>query len=246
MWRIPYCLLTDALDAQTLNLARGGARALAALCAGAFKDGVRSPFRQSLQTALSVTPRLLAYAAARALQPQPDRTAPPNIARQVAASRAPHLALATALADLNACASKLDPEAGGRRGSLVRNFFASGLGRDAAPGPVAVGEPVDRAAAECLCGGCAIDDCRGKSRVPRARRAVGGAGSLCFVAGPLRVTVEEFAICARSTASFIRNVEAIAGGPMGGVRAKAEQRNTPQEINQCVGCRRRRSRRFGG
>ncbi|CAH0378767.1 unnamed protein product [Pelagomonas calceolata] len=117
----------DALDVQTLNLARGGARALAALCAGAFKDGVRSPFRQSLQTALAVTPRLLAYAAARALQPQPDRTAPPNIARQVAASRAPHLALATALADLNACAAKLDPEAGGDAALSSATFLRAAL-----------------------------------------------------------------------------------------------------------------------
>ena len=117
----------DALDAQTLNLARGGARALAALCAGAFKDGVRSPFRQSLQTALQVTPRLLAYAAARALQPQPDRTAPPNISRAVAASRAPHLALATALADLNACAAKLDPEIGGDAALSSATFLRAAL-----------------------------------------------------------------------------------------------------------------------
>ncbi len=118
---------TDALDTQTLNLARGGARALAALCAGAFKDGVRSPFRLSLQTAFQVTPRLLAYAAARALQPQPDRSAPPNISRQVAASRAPHLALATALADLNACAAKLDPEIGGDAALSSATFLRAAL-----------------------------------------------------------------------------------------------------------------------
>ena len=118
---------SDALDAQTLNLARGGARALAALCAGAFKDGVRTPFRVSLQAALSATPRLLAYAAARALQPQPDRSAPPHAARQVAASRAPHLALATALADLNACAAKLDPELGGDTALSSATFLRAAL-----------------------------------------------------------------------------------------------------------------------
>ena len=48
-----------------------------------------------------------------------------------------------------------------------------------------------------------------------------------FVAGPLRFTVEERAVRAGPTASFIRNVEAIAGGPMGGVREETEIREHP-------------------
>ena len=179
---------TDALDTQTLNLARGGARALAALCAGAFKDGVRSPFRLSLQTAFQVTPRLLAYAAARALQPQPDRSAPPNISRQVAA-QGPAPGVSNSSSRFERVCGEARPEIGGG-GALVR-LFESGLDATRPQARLLSGIRHRAAANACV----AVV----QSTIVVGRAACQGptqsALDLCACCWTTAFTVAEFAIC---------------------------------------------------
>lgn len=99
----------DVLDAKILDTVKRAARCLAALCAGAWRDGKpRSLFfdgnGSSTRRALETAPALLAYCAARALR-APGVSSDPRAARLAASVRAPHLAAAAALVDLLVAAS---------------------------------------------------------------------------------------------------------------------------------------------